>query len=93
MKTNKYEIRENRHIVDQDYKVRDNVMITRHTAHKYETPYMGPFFITQCFTNDTISLKIGATQTRYNICRINPYTSDTKVEYFGSKNMLDNVNI
>ena len=24
-------------------------MLTKHTAYKYETPYMGPFLITQCY--------------------------------------------
>ena len=31
-KINKDYIRENRHIFDHDYKVRDNVMLTKHTA-------------------------------------------------------------
>ena len=29
----------------------------------------------------------------YNICRIKPYKSDTKVEYYNSKNMSDDVSI
>ena len=35
MQMNKYNIRENRQRADHDYKVRDNVMLTNHTAYKY----------------------------------------------------------
>ena len=34
-KINKYMIRKNRNIVEYGYKVRDNIMITNHTAYKY----------------------------------------------------------
>ena len=37
-------------------KVGDNVMLTNHTEYKYETPYRGPFVITQCFTNGMVNL-------------------------------------
>ena len=45
---NKDNIRENRHIVEHDYKVGDNSMLTKNTAYKYQIPYTGPFVITQC---------------------------------------------
>ena len=32
-------------------------MLTKHTAYKYETPYTGPFVITQNFTNEMINLR------------------------------------
>ena len=51
-------IRENTHIFDYDYKSGDKVMLTNHTAYKYETPYKGLFMITQCFTNGTVKFKI-----------------------------------
>ena len=86
-------IHKNRHRFDHKYKVVDNVMLTKHTAYKYETPYTVPFFITQCFTNVTVKLQNGATTIMYNICRITPYKYDTKVEYFSSKNMSDDINI
>ena len=38
----------NKHTDDYEYKVRDKVMLTNRTAYKYETPYKGPFVITQC---------------------------------------------
>ena len=54
MKINKDNIHKNRHRVDHDYKVKDDVFITKHTAYKYEIPYTGPFVIIQCFTNGTL---------------------------------------
>ena len=54
---NKDNIHKNKHRVDHDHKVRDNVMLTKHTAYKYETPYTGPFVITQHFTNEMINLR------------------------------------
>ena len=58
---NKDNTYKNRHRSDYDYKVGDNFMLTKHTAYKYENPYTGPFVITRCWTNITVSLQIGAT--------------------------------
>ena len=93
MQINKDNICKNRHKVDHNYKVVDNVILTKHTGYKYETPYMGPFVITQCFANGTVKLKNGASQIMYNIRCIKPYKSDTKVGDYSSKNMLDDVRI
>ena len=90
---NKDNIRENRHRVDHNYKVGDNFMINKYTAYKYQTPYTGPFVITQFFTNRKVMLKNGATQITYNIRRIKIYKSDTKVEDSSLKNISDDVNI
>ena len=46
---------------------------------------MGPFVITQWFTNGTVNLQRGVIQLKYNIRQINPYKLDTKVEYYDSK--------
>ena len=40
-----------------------------------------------------VLLQCGAVKIRYNICCINPYKSDGKVEDFNPKNMDDAVNI
>ena len=93
MQSNRDNARENRHRVEYDYKVGDNVMLTNHTAYKYETPYKGPFVRTQCFTNGTLNLQYGPIKIRYNIRQIKLYKSDTKVEYFNSINISDYVNI
>ena len=55
-------------------------MLTDHAAYKYETPYTGPFLITQCFANGTVKLQCGAIKITYNICRIKPSKLDTKFE-------------
>ena len=68
-------------------------MLNKNTAYKYKRPYMGPFVITQCFTNVMIRLNNCATQITYNICCIEPYKSDAKVEDSSSKNMSDDVSI
>ena len=73
----KYNIHENKHRVEYDYKVIDKIMLNNHTAYKYKTPYKGPFLITQCFKNGTVTLQCGATQTKYNIRQIKPYKFDT----------------
>ena len=76
MQINKENIRKKSIIVDHDFKVGDKVMLNNHAAYKYETPYKGAFAITQCRTNDTVTLHCGAIKNWYNICHINPYTSD-----------------
>ena len=93
MQINGDNARENKHIFDHGYKVRDKVMLLSHTAYKYETPYKGPFVITQCFTNGTVMLKYILTKNRNNIPLIKPYKSDAKVGDFISKNMSDDVSI
>ena len=42
-------------------------MINYSAAYKYETPYKGPFVITQYFTNGTVMLQYGAIHITYNI--------------------------
>ena len=54
--TNKYDIQKNNKRVDHDYKVGDKVMLVNNDAHKYKTPYKGPFVITQCWTNGMVTL-------------------------------------
>ena len=73
-------MRENNKIVDHDYKVGDKIMHDNHAGYKYETPYKGPFVITQCWTNGTVTLQCGAIKIRCNIRRIKPYTYDTNFE-------------
>ena len=93
MKINRDNAQENKHRADHDYKVGDKVTLSNHTAYIYENIYKGPFVITQCFTNGTVILQYGPTKIRHNICRIKPYTLDTKVEDFISKNISDDFSI
>ena len=84
---------ENKHRVDYDYKVRDKLMITKHNAYKYETPYNVHFVITHCFTIGTVLLQCGAIPIPCNVRRINPYKWDTKIEDCNSINKYDDNNI
>ena len=43
-------------------------------------PYKGPFVITQCWANDTITLQYGAIKISHNIRRIKPYKYDKKLK-------------
>ena len=92
-KINKDNIHENRNQVDHDYKVGDKVMLNSHALYKYKTPYKGPFVITWCWTNGTVTRKYGPIQITHNIHWIMPYKSYTNVEYIKPENMCDNVNI
>ena len=56
-------------------------MLVDKNAFKYETPYNGMFDVTQCCTNGTVTLECGTVKNGYNIHQINPYTTDTNVEY------------
>ena len=65
---------------DHGYKVGDKSMLDNHSAYKYETPYKGPFFITQYWTNNTVTLQFGAIKFRYNIRHINSHTYGKNVK-------------
>ena len=56
---NKDSIHKNRHRIEYNYRVGDYVILTNHTAYKYETPYKGPFLITHFLTNSTVNLQCG----------------------------------
>ena len=90
---NRYNTRQNKHRVYYEYKFGDKVILNNHTAYKYETPYKVPFVITQCFANVTANLQCVPTKIKYNIRRINPYKSDTKVEDYNSINISDDIRI
>ena len=68
-------------------------MLNNSTAYKYETPYKGPFLITQCCTNAKVTLLCGVIISRHNIRCIKPHTSDTKVADITPENIYDNANI
>ena len=67
----------NKHIVEYEYKVRYDVMFTKHTVYKYETPYTGLFVIKWCWNNVIVSLQTVTKEIRYFICCIKPYKYDT----------------
>ena len=66
-------------------------MLTNNATYKYETPYNGPFLITQCCTNGTFTLQYGPKNIIHNIRRIRSYTSDKMLKIITLKNMYDDV--
>ena len=55
-------------------------MLDNDAGYEYKTTHKGPFVISLCWNNVKVTLKCGAKKVRYNIRRINPYTSDRNVE-------------
>ena len=59
-------------------------MLNYNTACKYETPYKGSFFITQCFANGMVTKQYGVITNRHiNVALSHKY--DTKVKDYSSK--------
>ena len=58
--------------IDYDYQVGYKVMRKNKADYKYETPFKGPYKIVQCWTNDTVTLQMGATTNGLNTHMINP---------------------
>ena len=65
--------------LDHKHKAGYKVILTKESAFKDETPYNGPFEITQCWTNGTVTLQCDIIKNRYNIRHIKLYKSDTKI--------------
>ena len=77
---NQYNNNKNSNILHHDYKVRDKLMCTNNTSFEYKTPHVGPFEITQFWTNGTIILQYGEIKIMNIICLIKPCISNTNVE-------------
>ena len=78
---------------DHGYEVGDKVILTNNNSYIYETPYNGPFLITQYWKNSMVTLQCGLIKIRHNIRRINPYKYHTNIEYINPENMCDDVSI
>ena len=70
--------RENRKRIEHIYKVNDQVLLDRYDARKYESPYLGPYKVTEVFTNGTVTIKMqkgkkGSVYERVNIRRLSPF--------------------
>jgi hypothetical protein len=70
---NQNNARENKKRLKHNYNVNDMVLLERHDARKYESPYLGPFKITEVYTNGTVTIKKGAVYERVNIRRLVPF--------------------
>ena len=74
MTTDKSTLRENSKRLDYDYKVGQQVYIVREKSfRKIEGPKMGPYNITEIFTNGNVRIQRGSVDERINIRRIEPH--------------------
>ena len=69
-------------VKDKYFKVADRSILSNDTAFKDEIPYNGPFEITQCWTNGTVTLHAGVINNSYIIGYINPYKYDTNLDNY-----------
>ena len=64
---------ENKNLKPHTYIIWDEVLVRNKKVHKYEEPYVGPYLITQVWTNVNVTIHRGAVQERINIIWIKPY--------------------
>ena len=69
---------ENRKRLEHTYKVNDKVLLERHDAHKYQSPFLGPYEISKVYTNGTVTIRMkkgkkGSVYERVNIRRLSPF--------------------
>ena len=71
---NKDNMRENSKRVHHDYAVEDKVYIIRDGIYrKLEAPHLGPYPITQVYSNGTVRIQRGVVNERINIRRLTPH--------------------
>ena len=67
-------LRENNKRIDFDYEVGQQVyIVTEGIQRKLDSPKIGPFSITEVFTNGTVCIQRGAVNERINIRRLEPH--------------------
>jgi hypothetical protein len=64
---------ENAKRIPHTYAVGDKVLLKRGNENKYETPYQGPYTITQVNENGTVRMMIKNVEDTINIRRLTPY--------------------
>ena len=70
----KANLRENSKRVDYDYQIDDKVYIIKDGIYqKLEAPKLGPFVITDVYTNGTVRIQRGNVNERINIRRLEPH--------------------
>jgi hypothetical protein len=67
--------------------VGDKVLIKRGTENKYETPYQGPYSITQVNENGTVRMMIKNVEDTINIRRLTPYLDTDNIPHGGECSM------
>ena len=70
----KANLRENNTRVDYDYQIDDKVYVVKDGIYrKLEAPKLGPFVITDVYTNGTVRIQRGNVNERINIRRLEPH--------------------
>jgi hypothetical protein len=69
------------------YNVGDKVLIKRGTEKKYETPYQGPYTITQANENGTVRMMIKNVEDTINIRWRTPYLNTDNIPHVGECSM------
>jgi hypothetical protein len=78
---------ENAKIIPHTYNIGDKVLLKRGTKNKYETPYQGPFTITQVNENGTVQMMIKNVEDTINITRLTPYLGTDNIPHGGECSM------
>jgi hypothetical protein len=78
---------ENAKRIPHTYNIGDKVLLKRGTENKYETPYQGPFTITQVSENGTVRMMIKNVEDTINIRRLTPYLSTDNIPHGGECSM------
>jgi hypothetical protein len=64
---------ENAKRIPHTYNIGDKFLLKRGTENKYETPYQGPYTVTQVNENGTVQMMIENVEDTINIRRLTPY--------------------
>lgn len=74
IQVDKDNLRENKKRVDYDYQIGSQVYVTKDGIHrKLDGPKLGPYPITEVYTNGTVRIQKGAVNERINIRRLEPH--------------------
>jgi hypothetical protein len=72
---------ENAKRIPHTYIVGDKVLVKRGTENKYETPYQGPYTITQNNESGTVQMMIKNVEDTINIRRLTPYLNTDNIPH------------
>jgi hypothetical protein len=74
---------ENAKRIPHTYNIGDKVLLKRGTENKLQTPYQGPFTITQVNENVTVQMMIKNVEDTINIRRLTPYLGTDDIPHGG----------
>jgi hypothetical protein len=78
---------ENAKRIPHTYNIGDKVLLKRGAENKYETPYQGPFTITQVNENGTVQMMIKNVEDTINIRQLTPYLGTDDIPHGGECSM------